>query len=50
MAYGFLRLAQARKKREADSARGKKADQHSVELDEMSAVPARASGAKSAAV
>jgi SRSO17 transposase len=50
MAYGFLRLVQARKKREADSARGKKSNQRGVELDEVPAVPARASGAKSAAV
>lgn len=50
MAYGFLRLVQARKKREADSARGKKSNQRGVELDEVSAVSAHASGAKSAVV
>lgn len=50
MAYGFLRLEQARKKREADSARGKKADQRSAEMDEVPAVPARAPHEKRAAV
>ena len=50
MAYGFLRLVQARKKSRVDGARGKKTDQRGVELDEVSAVSARASGAKSVAV
>src|SRR5262249_2008133 len=50
MVYAFLRLVQTRKKRAADGAGREAADQHGVELDEVSAVPAPASGAKSAAV
>jgi SRSO17 transposase len=50
LAYGFLRLVQARKKSEDDSTSSQKADQRGVELDEVSAVPAPASRAKSAAV
>lgn len=50
MAYAFLRLVQARKKRAVDGAGRQKGDQRGVELDEVPAVSARASGAKSAAV
>ena len=50
MAYGFLRLVQARKKNRANGARGKKADQRYPELDEVPAVLPRSSGAKSVAV
>lgn len=50
MAYAFLRLVQAGKKRAVDGARSQKVDQRNIELDEMSAVSSRPSGAKSAAV
>jgi FOG: Transposase len=48
MAYAFLRLVQARKKSAVDSTSSQKADQRGVERDEVLAVQARASGAKSA--
>lgn len=50
MAYGFLRLVQARKKSRVNGARSKKTDQRYSELDEVPAMSARASGAKSVAV
>lgn len=50
MAYGFLRLVQARKKSGPNSARSKKIYQRYTELDKVSAVSARASSAKSAII
>ena len=50
MAYGFLRLEQARIKSEVDDAVGEKVDQRRLEVDKMSAVRAHPSSAKRAAV
>lgn len=50
LAYGFLRLVQAGKKRADDGASRPKDDQRHLEVDEMSAVRARALRAKCAAV
>jgi SRSO17 transposase len=46
MAYGFLRLEQARKKNEDDRAWDQEIDQRVIEVDKMPTVRARSSGAK----
>jgi SRSO17 transposase len=46
MAYGFLRLEQARKKNKDDSAWDQKIDQRSIEVDKMPSVRARPSSEK----
>jgi SRSO17 transposase len=50
MAYGFLRLVQERKKSEVNGASRPQADQRRLKLDQVSALRARASSAKRAAI
>jgi SRSO17 transposase len=46
MAYGFLRLEQARKKNEVDSVRDQEANQRNIEVDKMPSVRAHTSSAE----